>query len=554
MSKPVILCVDDDPEVLAVVERDLRKHYRSDYRIVRASSGAEGIDAVRKLKERGTPIGLLLADYRMPKMSGTEFLLEAIKLYPEACRVLLTAYADTEAAITSINDIGLDHYLLKPWDPPEDRLFPVLDDLLGGWHARFKPPFEGVRVAGAAWSALSYDTKEWLSRNNVPYEWVDIDRDPGMRELCESICTDIKQLPVVFFTDGSHLVAPSHSELADKLGIQTHAKRPFYDLVIMGGGPAGLGAAVYAASEGLSTVLIEEKAPGGQAGTSSRIENYLGFPNGLSGADLALRAVTQAKRFGAELITTQEVTGIRREDPYRIVTLSDGTDISCKALLIATGVAVRELDAPGISEFTGVGVFYGAALTEAASIRGQHVVVVGGANSAGQGAVFFSRFASKVTVVIRGESLDAGMSRYLVDRIEADPKIEVLTRSAIDHVRGNQHLETVCVRNLDSGEESEIQTPALFIFIGAQTRTGMVSELIALDEQDYVLTGPDIPRNDQGIIPGWHLDRQPFLFETSVPGIFAAGDVRSGSGKRVATSVGEGSATVSMIHRYLQYV
>lgn len=552
MARPVILTVDDDPEVLGAIDRDLRQHYRSDYRILKAGSAREALDISRELKQRGTPIALFLVDQRMPEMTGTELLREVRKIHPESRKVLLTAYADTEAAISSINEVGLDHYLLKPWHPPEQRLYPVLDDLLSDWTAHVRLPYDGIRVAGARWSPQSYGVKEFLSRNQVPYQWIDVEKDSPTRELVGSLAGDLTHLPVVFFPDGSHLIAPTNHELAKKVGLQTQARLPFYDLVIIGGGPAGLAAAVYAASEGLRTLLIEQDAPGGQAGTSAQIENYLGFPSGVSGADLARRATAQARRFGAEVLA-QEAVALRREDPYRIVRLADGTEVSCYAVILATGVAVRMLEVAGIEPLLGIGVYYGAAMTEAATYRDQDVCIVGAGNSAGQGALFFSRYARRVTMLVRAESLSQSMSQYLVDRIVAAPTIDVLTCVTVAGVCGTGRLERVVIRNLDNAEERVLDTAAMFIFIGAAPRTEMVAGLIGLDEKCYVLTGPDLPR--EGARPrGWRLDRDPFLFETNVPGIFAAGDVRSGSGKRVAVAVGEGSAAVSMVHSYLETV
>ena len=551
MARPAILAVDDDPEVLGAVERDLRQHYRKDYRILKAGSGSEALEAVRQLKQRGTPVALFLVDERMPGMSGTELLREAIKLYPESRRVLLTAYADTQAAISGINDVGLDHYLLKPWGPPGERLYPVLDDLLSDWTAHVRLPYDGIRVAGARSSPRSFAVKEFLSSNQIPYQWIDVDRDSPTRELIGSI-GDSSRLPVVFFADGSYRAAPTNRELAEKIGMQTRARLPFYDLAIVGGGPAGLAAAVYGASEGLRTVLVEQSAPGGQAGTSSRIENYLGFPSGISGADLARRAATQARRFGAEVLA-QEVVGARRDDPYRVLQFADGTEVSCYAIVLATGVSWRTLEVPGIEPLLGIGVYYGAAMTEAATYRGQDVCVVGAGNSAGQGALFFSRYARRVTLLARGEDLGKSMSRYLADRVAATPNIDVATQLEVTAVGGTGRLERVTARHVASGEERALAAAAMFIFIGARPRTEMVAGLVALDEKGYVVTGPDLPRVD-GRPRGWALERDPFLFETSVPGIFAAGDVRGGSGKRVAAAVGEGSGTVSMIHRYLETV
>ena len=551
MARPVIFSVDDDPEVLGAVERDLRQHYRSDYRILKAGSGQEALGAAHELKRRGTAIALFLVDERMPGMSGTEFLREALKIHPDSRRVLLTAYADTQAAISGINDVGLDHYLLKPWDPPGEKLYPVLDDLLSDWTAKVRLPYSGIRVAGARSSPRSYAVKEFLSSNQVPYQWIDVDKDGPTRELIGSL-GDPSRLPVLLFPDGSHLAAPSNRELAEKIGMQTQAKLPFYDLAIIGGGPAGLAAAVYGASEGLRTVLVEQSAPGGQAGTSSKIENYLGFPSGVSGADLARRAATQARRFGAEVLS-QEMVALRREDPYRIVRLGDGTEISCYAVILATGVSVRMLQVPGVESLLGIGIYYGAAMTEAATYRGQDVCIVGAGNSAGQGALFFSRYARRVTLLVRGESLAKSMSRYLVDRIAATPNIEVASGVEVTGVGGTGRLERVTVRHVESGEERVLVAAAMFIFIGAKPRTEMVGGLVELDEKGYVVTGPDLPRVERRP-RGWTLERDPYLFETSVPGIFAAGDVRGGSGKRVAAAVGEGSGTVSMIHRYLETV
>ena len=551
MVKPVILTVDDDAEVLGAVDRDLRQHYRSDYRILKALSGREALEAARQLKQRGTPVALFLVDERMPEMTGTEFLREVLKLHPESRRVLLTAYADTQAAISGINDVGLDHYLLKPWDPPAERLYPVLDDLLSDWTAHVRLPYDGIRVAGARSSPRSYAVKEFLSSNQIPYQWIDADRDPSTRELIRS-SGDASRLPVVFFSDGSYLAAPTNRELAEKIGMQTRASLPFYDLAIVGAGPAGLAAAVYGASEGLRTVLLEQSAPGGQAGSSSRIENYLGFPSGVSGADLARRATTQARRFGAEVLA-HEVASLKRVDPYRVLHLADGTELSCYAAVLATGVSLRTLEVPGVESLLGIGVYYGAAMTEAATYRGQDVCIVGAGNSAGQGALFFSRYARRVALLARSESLGKSISQYLIDRIAATPNIEVVTGVEVAAVRGSGRLEKVVIRGIARGEERELDAAAMFIFIGAKPRTEMVSGLVELDEKGFVLTGPDLPRAN-GRPRGWTLDRDPFLLETSVPGVFAVGDVRAGSSKRVAAAVGEGSGTVGMVHRYLETV
>jgi len=553
MLKPVILTVDDDAEVLAAIERDLRQRYRADYRILKAGSGGDALEATRQLKQRGSPLALFLVDQRMPGMTGTELLAELRKLYPDARKVLLTAYADTEAAIASINLVGLDHYLMKPWDPPEQRLYPVLDDLLSEWTSRVRLPFDGVRVAGERWSRQSYQVKEFLARNHVPYQWIDIEQDAATRELVSALVSGPADLPVVFLQDGSHLVAPTTRELADKVGLATRASRPFYDLIVIGGGPAGLATGVYGASEGLRTLLIEQSAPGGQAGTSSRIENYLGFPSGITGSDLAQRATAQARRFGAELLTAQEVVGLRRDDPYRIVRLASGEEVSGYAVLLATGMSVRMLDVPGVEPLVGAGVYYGAAMTEAATYRGRDVCIVGGANSAGQGAMFFARYARKVTMLVHAKGLGPSMSQYLADRVAATSNIEVRTRVEVMGVRGNGHLDGVVIRDIASGEQQEIAASAMFVFIGAAPRSEMAAGFVLRDERGFILTGPDLPRTVRGI-PGWTLDRDPFLFETSVPGVFAAGDVRAGASRRVAAAVGEGSAAIFTIHRYLETV
>ncbi|MDP9325004.1 MAG: FAD-dependent oxidoreductase [Candidatus Dormibacteraeota bacterium] len=553
MAKPVIFTVDDDAEVLGAIERDLRANYRGDYRILKAGSGREALDASQELKRRGVAVGLFLVDERMPGMSGTEFLAEVVKLFPDSKRVLLTAYADTEAAIRGINDVGLDHYLLKPWDPPDQKLYPVLDGVLEDWAAHARPSFDGLRVAGTRWSPQSYALKEFLSKNHVPYQWIDIEKDPSMGELIGDAAGDPTRLPFVLFPDGSTLSAPTHPEVAEKIGLSTRAQQPFYDVIIVGGGPAGLAAATYASSEGLKTLMVEQSAPGGQAGSSSKIENYLGFPSGISGEDLARRAAIQAKRFGAEILGPVEVVGLRCEDPYRVVKLGDGGEVSSFAVVLAGGVAVRTLEADGVERLTGAGVYYGAAMTEAAAYRGEDVCIVGAGNSAGQGALFFSRYAGRVTLLVRGESLAASMSDYLVQRIDATPNIDVRTRAEVSGVRGGDHLEKVVLRHSDTGEESEQDAAGLFVFIGAAPRTAIIEGLLELDEQGYVLTGPDLFR-DGSRPKGWHLDRDPYLYETNVPGIFAVGDVRSGSGKRVAVAVGEGSGAVGMVHRYLETV
>lgn len=553
MAKPVILTVDDEPQVLNAVNRDLRQYYRSNYQIMKAGSGAEALEAVRQLKQRNTPVALFLVDQRMPTMSGIEFLTEARRYYPEACKVLLTAYADTEAAIASINSIGLDYYLLKPWDPPEQNLYPVLDDLLDDWAATVSLPYDGIRVAGTLWSAASHNVKDFLARNRIPYQWLDVENNAEARSLLATMNGEERRLPVVFFPDGSILVEPDNWTLAGKIGMNTRATQPFYDLIIAGGGPAGLGAAVYGASEGLRTLMIEKAATGGQAGTSSRIENYLGFPKGLSGADLARRAEAQARRFGAEILAPQEVVSVRVEDPYRIVRLRDGTELSCHALLIATGVTVQKLQAPGVEPLTGAGVYYGAAITEAVHYRGQHVYVVGGANSAGQGAMFFARYARQVTMLVRSNSLGKSMSQYLVDQIGSQDNIEVCLQSVVAGVHGADRLEAITIQNCDTGQAETVPAAALFVFIGAVPHTELVAGVVERNPAGFILTGADLTRNGQRP-KGWTLRRDPFILETSVPGIFAAGDVRHGAVRRVASAVGEGAITVGLVHQYLKTV
>lgn len=549
-SKPILFTIDDDPEVLRAVERDLRREYGSTYRVLRADSGTSALETLKQLKLRNDRVALFVVDQRMPRMSGVEFLEEAIKLFPEAKRTLLTAYADTDAAIRAINSIKVDYYLMKPWDPPEERLYPVLTDLLDDWQANYRPEFEGIRIVGHRWSPLSHQLKDFLGRNQVPYHWLDIELEeegPRLVEFAGAVAAD---LPLVLFPDGSHLKHPTNIELAEKVGLKTRAELPFYDLLIVGSGPAGLAAAVYGASEGLKTVLVEREAPGGQAGTSSRIENYLGFPVGLSGADLARRGVAQAMRFGVEILTPQEVTAVRIEDPYRYVKLSDGSEITCHALMISTGVSYRKLDMPGIERLTGAGVYYGAAMTEAMSCQDADVYIVGGANSAGQAAMYFSKFASKVVMLVRGESLAKSMSQYLIDQICGTPNIEVQPFSSVAQVDGEDRLETVTIANSQTGLSETVPASALFIFIGAMPRTDWLAGVVERDEQGFILTGADLVRS--GRRPkGWQRDRDPFLLEASVPGIFVAGDVRHGSVKRVASGVGEGSIAVQFIHRYL---
>ncbi len=553
MAKPVLFTVDDDPEVLRAVERDLRRRYAREYRVLRADSGQSALNTLGKLKLRNDAVALFLVDQRMPRMTGVDFLDEALVTFPEAKRVLLTAYADTDAAIRAINEVGVDYYLLKPWDPPEENLYPVLDDLLDDWRADYRPPFEGVRVVGDRWSSRSHATKDFLARNRVPYQWLDVEASEEARQLVAEADHSEPKLPLVVFPDGTYLEAPENLEVAERIGLKTRAERPFYDLIIIGGGPAGLAAAVYGASEGLKTVLIEREAPGGQAGTSSRIENYLGFPKGLSGGDLARRAVDQARRFEVEILTPQQVSEVRVEDPYRIVRLADGTELGCHALMVTTGVSYRRLDVPGAQKLTGSGVYYGAAMTEALSCKDEDVYIVGGANSAGQAAVYFARHARRVVIVCRSDDLGKAMSRYLVDQIEETENIDVRLNSNVVAVEGEDHLERVTVKNAVTGEEETAPARSMFVFIGAAPKTAWLDGVVERDERGFILSGPDLMRN--GKRPkGWGLDRDPYLLETSVPGIFVAGDVRHGSVKRVASGVGEGSVAIQFVHRYLSQV
>ncbi|NDJ61684.1 MAG: FAD-dependent oxidoreductase [Chloroflexi bacterium] len=548
MAKPVILSLDDDPEVLRAVERDLRREFGREYRVMRANSGADALDALEKIKLRNDPVALFLVDQRMPEMTGVDFLGKALPLFPDAKKVLLTAYADTNAAIEAINSIKLDHYLMKPWDPPEENLYPVLHDLLDQWQSSYRPPFEGLRLVGYQWSSESHQIKDFLARNRLPYRWLDVETDPDAQQIMDMV--EDARFPMLVFADGSIIVKPTTVQIAEKVGLQTRAEQPFYDLAIVGGGPAGLAAAVYGASEGLSTVLIESEAPGGQAGTSSRIENYLGFPVGLSGGDLARRGVAQAKRFGAEILTPQQVVGVRIEDRYRILELADGGAITCHALMIATGVSYRYLEVPGVERLTGAGVYYGAAMTEALYVKDQDVFVVGAGNSAGQAAMYFARYAKTVYILVRGDSLTKSMSQYLVDQIDGTENIKVLLRTEIREVHGDDHLEAVTIVNRDTEELTQMPGVSLFVFIGAQPRTDWLAGVIERDAKGFILTGPDI-MPDGHKPPTWNLDRNPFLLEASVPGIFSAGDVRFRSVKRVASAVGEGSIAVQFIHQYL---
>jgi thioredoxin reductase (NADPH) len=639
-AKPVLLCVDDEPEVLRAIERDLRQGYGESYRVLRASSGASALATLEQLRTRNSPLALLLVDQRMPEMSGVELLARSLPLFPTAKRVLLTAYADTDAAVRAINVAQIDYYLLKPWEPPSERLYPPLNELLADWQASYRPAFEGVTVIGHRWSPKAFEIRNFLARNLVPYRWLDIERSSEAQRLAAvagstqppaageaqsaavngetpstvgevavtgeaqsapkqpSVMREAQseegraaapgqeasekalpeppgpaasgpsaapgpqsqpapqsppELPLVFFPDGTWLADPSRGQLAEKLGLKTRAENAFYDLVILGGGPSGLAAAVYGASEGLHTLLVERDAPGGQAGTSSRIENYLGFPEGLSGAALTWRAVQQARRFGVEILEPQEAVALRREDPYRVITLADGTQVSCHTLIIATGVSYRKLDVPGIDPLTGAGVYYGAALTEAMACRGDDVFLVGGANSAGQAALYFAQFARRVVMLVRADSLQKGMSQYLVDRIAQTSLIEVRLHSVVVGVHGESRLEAIDVRDNRNGTVTTVPARALFIFIGAEPRTAWLDGVVERDERGFVVSGRDLLRDGKPPA-GWTLERNPYLLETSVPGVFVAGDVRLGSVKRIATGVGEGAFAVSFVHQYLQQV
>jgi thioredoxin reductase (NADPH) len=551
MADPVILVVDDEPAVLRAVERELRGHFGADHTVVAAGSGEAALDVIRRLALRETPIALLLVDQRMPGMTGIELLAASLELAPDAKRVLLTAYADTDVAIRAINEIRLDQYLQKPWDPPDERLFPVLDDLLADWRATFRPAFEGIRLVGHRWSARAHEIKDYLARNLVPYRWVDVETDPEAARLAAAAGIDPGRDPLLVFPDGSHLLAPANEAIAEKVGLRTRPGLRSYDLVIVGAGPAGLAAAVYGASEGLRTLLLEREAPGGQAGTTSRIENYLGFPSGLSGADLTRRAVAQASRLGAEVLTSRGATALRLEDRYRLVTLDDGDEIACEALIVATGVQYRRLEVAGIDPLVGIGIFYGAAITEALAFRDRRVAVVGGGNSAGQAAVYLAGFATEVTLLVRSGNLEAGMSAYLIDQLRARPNVAVRLNASVAAVRGTDSLEEITIEDAAAGTRDSVPMDALFLFIGALPRTEWLAGILERDAAGFVVTGSALSRASDGRVPGWALAREPFLLETNVPGIFAAGDVRSRSVKRIAAGVGEGSMAVQFVHQHL---
>ena len=550
MAKPIIFTIDDDPSVLNSIERDMRSHYGQAYRILPIDSAQAALDYLQKLEQRNEVVALFLVDQRMPGMSGTEFLLEAIKAYPQAKRVLLTAYADTQAAIDSINEVGLDYYLMKPWHPPEERLYPVLDELLEDWKAHVRLPYEGIRIAGTLWSLTSHEVKDFLTRHQIPYQWLDIEKDSNAQRLVDEVSNESStKLPVIFFPDGNTLIDPDLKVLAEKVGLQTRADLPFYDLVIIGSGPAGLAAAVYAGSEGLKCLVIEKAAPGGQAGSSPKIENYLGFPAGISGDDLTRRAVSQAKKFGVEILSAQEAKKVHVKDTYRIVRLADGTEISCHAVLVATGASFHALKMPGADALTGAGIYYGAAYTEAIHYKDKDVFVVGGANSAAQGAIYLSQFARKVTVLIRGPEPTA--SKYLVDAMNDNEKIEILLNTDLLEVKGKNILEQIVIKNTKSEEFQTFDASALFVFIGVRPQSQIVSELVLCSGKGYIYAGPDLML-DKKPPASWTLERDPYLLETSVPGIFAAGDVRYGTNHRVASAVGEGAIAYALIKEYLK--
>lgn len=551
MNKPVLLTVDDDVAVSQAITRTLRGHYAQSFRVLRAESGPAALETLRELKLSGDEVALLLADHRMPGMTGVDLLEQSIEVFPDARRVLLTAYSDIDAAIRAINIVGLDYYLLKPWDPPDEKLYPVLDDLLDDWLAHYEPPFEGVRVIGHRWSARSHEVKDLLAGNHVPFRWLDLESDTEAQQLLAAteLPATPDRLPIVVTAAGDVLEAPTDADLAAKVGLVTHAERLFYDLTIIGAGPAGLAAAVYGASEGLRTVLVERRAPGGQAGQSSRIENYLGFPSGVSGAELARRAMTQARRFGAEMITVQEACALEARGSARVVRLTNGAELSSHAVLIATGVAYRQLDAPGVEEFAGRGVYYGGSVAEAQRLREQDVYIIGGANSAGQAAVYFSRFARSVTLLARSEHLELSMSQYLIEQIMSLPTIQLRLHCEVVAVGGSAHLETITIANRATGHTEVVPSNFLFVFIGAYPHTEWIDGVVARDGQGYVLSGSELLQGAHH--PKWTGAREPYPLETSLPGVFVAGDVRRSSMKRVASAVGEGAMAVHLVHKYL---
>ncbi len=545
-ARPVILAVDDEPAVLAAVQRDLRSHYAADYKILGATGGEEAVEAIKELGLRGDPLALILADQRMPAVTGVDVLRESLELFPNAKKALLTAYADTDAAIAAINDVGLDHYIMKPWDPPDQKLYPILDDLLSDWHADFRPTFDGIRIISQEWSKPAFDLKAFLAMNQIPYRSQTLEKDPEAQQLMDAAGCGLGDLPLVLLADGDPLTNPSTNELADRIGLKSHASSPTYDVAIVGAGPAGLAAAVYGASEGLKTVLIEASAAGGQAAQSTLIENYLGFPKGISGADLARRAYSQATRLGAEVLIPAEVESIERKDPYKILHMADGSTLTAKALIVTSGVEYRRLSADGLDRLSGAGVYYGTSNIEANYHRDQPMYVVGGGNSAGQAALFLTRFTDSVTIAIRRTDLAETMSQYLIDNIAANDSVSLLPRSRVLEAKGSDHLESIVFLDLDSDETTEVDAGAIFIFVGQKAHTDWLGDVVQLDDRGFVLSGTDI---DQ--LKGWTVDREPMPLETSVPGIFVAGDVRHGSIRRVAGATGEGSTAIRFVHQHL---
>jgi thioredoxin reductase (NADPH) len=545
-QRPVILAIDDQPEVLSAVQRDLRARYSDDYRILGTTDGQEAIATIDELALRGTPLALIVADQRMPGVTGVDVLRSSLAKFPAAKKTLLTAYADTDAAIDAINEVGLDYYIMKPWDPPEEKLYPILDDLLVDWQAAYRPTYTGIRVISQEWSRQAFELKAFLARNQIPYRSMLLEKDAEANQLMEAAGADLTQLPLVLFPEGEPLTNPSTEILAQRVGLQSHARADAYDVAIVGAGPAGLAAAVYGASEGLKTLLIEASAPGGQAGQSTLIENYLGFPKGISGADLTRRAYSQATRLGAEILVPARVERVERKDPYRIVHLADGTSITAKALVVTSGVEYRQLQAEGLEALKGAGVYYGTSNIEANYHRDQPMFVIGGGNSAGQASLFLTRFTDSVTIVIRGDSLDSTMSRYLIDNIEANDSVSVLPRSQVVGAHGNTHLESIVLRDVDTDERTDSKAGAMFIFIGQRAQTDWIADLVQLDDRGFVLSGPNL-----GPLKNWNVDRHPFPLETSVPGVFVAGDVRHDSIRRVAGATGEGSTAIRFVHQHL---
>mgnify|MGYP001088793107 FL=1 len=549
-KKPIIFAVDDEPQVLSALQRDLRKQYRKNYRVMSTTSVQEALETLQELKNKNETVAIFLSDQRMPEMLGVEYLEKAMEFYPDAKRVLVTAYSDIAAAIKGINDVQLDYYITKPWDPPEEKLFPVIDDLLGAWQMSYRPDFEGIRIIGYQFSPKSHEIKDFLAGNLVPYQWLDIEQNETAQKLIELNQIEHKDLPAVFFTDGSFLVNPSLSEIAQKGGRKSEASETMYDVTIIGAGPAGLSAAVYGGSEGLKTLLIERRAPGGQAGTSSRIENYLGFPSGLSGQDLSRRAITQATRFGIEFLSPAEVTNIETKDGYKILTLGDGKTINTRTVVVTTGVDYRKLEAPGMNDFTGAGIYYGAATTEAAACKSKDVYIVGGGNSAGQGAMYLAKFARHVYITVRKPDLSASMSQYLIDQIDGTENITVVPFTNIVEAKGSDHLENVVLENVQTKEREERIAGALFIFIGARPYTQWIDLSVLRNQRGFLETGRELLKYHE-FHKDWKNGREPYLLETSVPGIFAAGDVRAGAMNRVASAVGEGAMAIKFVHEYL---